>query len=419
MQLPSRLSALRHPQFLRYWLASFLSVGAVQLQIMGLGWLVFELSGSTLALGYLGAALGLPAILITLFGGVLADRLDKRKLMLMTSAGTAVLLALLAWLDYSGLAAVWSVISIAAGISIINGVDWPARNAIFPALIEREDMMSAVSLTTIIWQATRMVMPAVGGVVIAVSDTWLLFAICSLGFVAMFAALLTLKVRAAATDYLPKAQSAITEMAEGFRFILTDRVFLTLMALSYTIMFFANSYMQMMPALAAMLGVAEQGYGLMLSVGGLGAIMGTVVSGALQHSHHLGRAMLGGAFMFCVLLCVFAGFALTGWAFAFPLALASLLMATFFASIFLVTSTTVMQLAVPDQLRGRVMGLHAVSYNLSTLGGLLAGYIASLTNPALAVIVNTSVFVAFLLWVVATQKPVRDIDGQTLNEHPA
>ena len=162
---------------------------------MGLGWLVWELTSNALTLGYLGMAAGLPAIIMTLFGGVLADRFDRRKLLMLTSILTALLLAALAYLDFSGIVVAWHVIAIAAAISLITGIDWPARQAIFPALIEREDMMSAVALTTIIWQTTRMVMPAFGGLIIAYADTWVLFAFCSLGFFSMFFIMLSIKIK--------------------------------------------------------------------------------------------------------------------------------------------------------------------------------------------------------------------------------
>ena len=153
---------------------------------MGLGWLVWELSASSLMLGYLGAAAGIPAALLTIFGGALADRLDKRAVLMATSLITAGLLGLLSYLDYANLIQVWQVIFITALISVVTGFDWPVRQSIFPSLIERSDMMSAVALTTVIWQATRMVMPALGGIIIAIADTWLLFALCSAGFLVMF-----------------------------------------------------------------------------------------------------------------------------------------------------------------------------------------------------------------------------------------
>ena len=125
--LSHQFTALKHKQFLKYWLGSFTSVGATQLQIMGLGWLVYELSNSSLMLGYLGAAAGLPAIVTTLFGGALADQINKKVLLIFTSILTALLLALLAYLDWAGIARVWQVIAIAGAISFITGFDTPVH----------------------------------------------------------------------------------------------------------------------------------------------------------------------------------------------------------------------------------------------------------------------------------------------------
>ena len=411
--LAHQFTALRHKQFLKYWLGSFTSVGATQLQVMGLGWLVYELSSSSLALGYLGAAAGLPAIVTTLFGGAFADQIDKRMLLIVTSVSIAVLLALLAYLDWAGIVQVWQVIAIAGAISIITGFDWPARQSIFPSLIEREDMMSAVALTTVIWQATRMVMPAFGGLIIAVSDTWLLFAFCSAGFFLMFLILLDLKV---APSQAMTQQSTGSQIIEGIRFIMTNRNFLILISLSYAVFFFASSYMPLMPAFAAMLNVDEKGYGYLLSITGVGAVVGTVISGSLQKSPRLGLAMLLSALIFCVFVYLFALVCWLGISGAFQLALVILFLASIFSSIFMVTTTTVLQLEVPEQLRGRVMGFHGISYSLFPLCALLVGTIANVTNPSVGISISTTIFVAYLLWVLVTQPDTRKIDGRALTE---
>ena len=132
MNFSGRLRALQRVQYRRYWLGSFASVGATQLQVMGQAWLVFKLSGSPLMLGYLGAATAIPAILLTIFGGVLADQLNKKTVLMITSLLVALLLLVLAILDFTHLATAWLVILIAALISIVTGLDWPTRQAIFP-----------------------------------------------------------------------------------------------------------------------------------------------------------------------------------------------------------------------------------------------------------------------------------------------
>lgn len=376
---------------------------------MGLGWLVYELSGSALTLGYLGAAAGFPAILTSLFGGALADQVDKRMLLIVTTLITGSLLALLTWLDYAGIVEVWHVIAIAALISITTGFDWPARQAIFPSLIDRDDMMSAVALTTLIWQATRMVMPAFGGIVIAFSGTWLLFALCAAGFYFMFFVLLSLKVESSVER---SKHSTLHQIAEGIRFILTNPTFLILIGLSYAMFFFPASYMQLMPAFADMLAVDEKGYGYLLSITGLGAVTGTMLSASLQSSPRLGLVMLLASIVFCVFVygfCLVASLHL-----GFYLALGMIFCASIFTSIFMITSTSVLQLEVPEALRGRVMGFHAITYNLLPLGALFAGAIASVSNPAIAVAVTTTIFIGMVVLVLLARPDIRRIDGRLL-----
>ena len=163
--------ALGFALYRRYWFASFASVGATQIITLGQGWLIFELSGSALQLGVLGAAAAVPNILMTLIGGVIADRFDKRIILMSTSLTITFLLAALAWLDFSGTVQVWHVLTVAALVSLVSGLDWPTRVSIYTHLIDRSAFMSAVALNSFIWQSTRMAMPALGGVIILYSVT--------------------------------------------------------------------------------------------------------------------------------------------------------------------------------------------------------------------------------------------------------
>ena len=412
MQFSGQLSALRHPQFLKYWLGSFTSVGATQLQVMGLGWLIYELSQSSLVLGYLGAAAGIPAALLTIFGGALADRLDKRMVLITTSLLTSALLGLLAYLDLAGLVQVWHVIAITAAISVVTGFDWPARQAIFPSLIDRSDMMSAVALTSVIWQATRMAMPVFGGMIIAWSDTWVLFTMCSVGFFLMFIVLLSLEVQAPPPEI---KHSTLNQITEGLHYILNAKIFLILITLSYALTFFAASYMQLMPAFADMLDADERQFGLLLSIGGIGAVTGTVISSNLQHSQHLGKIMVYAALTFCAFVYLMALAAWSGVQYAYVLTLAMILIAAVFNSIFMVTSTGILQLEVPDELRGRVMGFHAITYNMLPLGALFTGAIANRTNPSMALAIATTIVVFYLLWILATRDDITGIDGKAFS----
>ena len=406
----ARFAALRGPRFRRYWLGSAASVGAFQLLIMGQGWLVFELSGSPLQLGFLGAASSIPTIIASLAGGVLADRVDRRRLLIATSLFIACLLALLASLDGTDTVAVWHVLVIAAMIALIVGFDFPARMAFFPSLIGRDHMMSAVALNAMLWQGTRMFLPALGGVIIALSDTWVVFALGAAGFATMAGVMASFGPTG--QTHGPAAPSG-REFVDGLRFIATERLFLLLILLTYATTFFGISYVQLMPAFVRMLGVGETGFGLLLSATGLGSVTGTLIVASLQRSPRLGRLMLaalGGAAL--ALLAFNAAVALLSTHPAgYVIALVCAVLAALCTSIFLVSSMTVMQLAVPDRLRGRVMGVHGICFSLIPLGGLLGGAVADATSPPFAAALNAGVLALIVVIAAATQPSVRRLRG--------
>ena len=419
MSFQGRLSALNHRQYLRYWLGSFASVGATQLMVMGQGWLVYKLSGSAMELGYLGAAASIPAIVMTLFGGALADRMDKQFVMKLTSVTVGALLLLLAYLDFTATVAVWHVLVIAALISFVSGIDWPTRQAIFPLLIHRDEMMSAVALNSIIWQSCRMVMPAFGGIIIAVADTWFVFLLCALGFFCMYIVVAGLQIPRLTGERM--ISSTVQQILEGIRFIANNQLFSVLIPLSYAGMFFGYSFMQLMPAFADLLAVGSSGYGYLISASGLGAVAGTVLTGSFQHSRRLGVIMLSGCGASALLLYVFA--MITSFAvilpMAYPLAIASVFCLAASSSVFMITSLTVLQLHVPNEIRGRVMGIHGITYSMIPLGGLLAGWIASYSSPSLAVSACGTVYLLIIAWIALFRPRIRAIDGRELASRQA
>ncbi len=411
--LEVRFAAMRLPEFRRYWFGSAASVGAFQLLLMGQGWLVYELTGSALQLGLLGAAASIPTIVASLAGGVVADRVNRRRLLIATSLVIAALLALLAALDGSGLVAVWHVLAIAAAVAFIIGFDFPARLAFFPHLIRREHMMSAVALNAMLWQGTRMVLPAIGGAIIALSDTWVVFALGAAGFFAMSRVMASFSPETAGEGADGAGAHSARQFVEGIRFIATHRLFLVLILLTYATTFFGISYVQLMPAFTRLLGGGETGYGLLLSATGVGSVSGTLIVASLQRSPRLGRLMfsaLGGAslslvaFTACVAL-------LPGRPEGYALALGCAVLTATFTSMYLVSSMTVMQLAVPDGLRGRVMGLHSICFSLIPLGGLLGGAVAEATSPPFAAALNAGVLAAIVLLTAVMQPAIRRLDG--------
>jgi len=408
--ITARYPALASRRFRHYWLASFASVGATQLITLGQGWLIFELSGSAIALGLLGAAAAGPNILLTLLGGVIADRFDKRRIMIVTSATTTLLLLILAWLDYSGQVAVWHVLTIAALVSLVTGLDWPARVSFYPLLVERHAFMSAVALNSFIWQATRMAMPAAGGLLIALAgNTWVLFALGAAGFFTMYLVILNLRVQTPDTV----AQSPLEALLEGLAYIWQTTLFRYLLILTFIGMFFAQSYVQIMPVFADLLNSDEKGFGYLLSAGGVGSVTGTLLIGSIHRFRALGAVMLFSAAASAVMLF---GFALAARSGSFGFALSAAFLAATCASVFMISSMTVLQLEVPDQLRGRVMGIHTIGFSLIPLGGLFIGWLAERIGADLAVISGNGIYLLIIIVMGFGLTEIRRLDGQALEK---
>ena len=396
-QAVERFPALGFAAYRRYWFASFASVGATQLIMLGQGWLIFELTGSALQLGILGAAASLPNILMTMFGGVVADRFDKRQILRVTSALITVLLVILATLDVLGLVKVWHVITIAALFSLITGLDWPARVAIYPHLVARSAFMSAVALNSFIWQATRMAVPALGGVLIYIADTWLIFALGAAGFLTMFIVISGIHVQLPA----PTEHSPLQQLKQGIVFIWHNPLFKWLIGLTFVGMFLANSYVQILPVFVGLMGTGEQGYGYLLSAGGLGSIIGTLLVGGLDQDKPSGQYMFAGAGCSAIGLFGFVGAAGAGY---FSLALLAVFLVSVCSSVYMIISMTILQMRVPDELRGRVMGIHTIGYSLTPLGGLLLGAMAQSTGPGKAVLLAAGIYLVILsaIWLFRT-----------------
>ena len=402
-----RYPALGYPLYRRWWTASFFSVGATQLVTLGMGWLVYELSGSATDLGILGAAAAIPNVAVSLFGGALADRFDQRRILILTTSLFAGLLLLLALLDYTGVVTVWQVWLIAGLIALIQGIDWPARQSIFPHLIERDGMLSAVALNSFLWQSTRMLMPAVGGLLIAITGTWLIFKLAAIGFLYMLYVIVGLRVELP----IERSESTLRQVVTGIRFILDTPVFKWLITLSFATMFFVWAYMQLMPAYADLLGAGETGYGVMLSATGLGSVLGTLLIGAFPAGKRLGTVILGGAMLSGMVIYGFAVMLLVP---SYYGALAFAMLGSACSAAFMINSMTVLQMEVPDKLRGRVMGIHSMTYSLMPLGALLLGAMTDRIGATAALSASVSAFLLILLIISMTQPVLRRLDGATL-----
>ena len=406
--IAEKMGALSNAKYRRYWLGSLASVGAIQIATMAQGWLIVDkLGGSALDIGFLGGATAIPAILISLFGGALADRVDRRKLIMAVSAASTSLLLLLAILDSTNVIEIWHVLVIASVQGLVTGFDGPVRSAYFPLLIERKHMASAVMLTSVMWYLARLVTPVIGGLIIASSGTATVFYVGVVGWISMLMVMVSLRVSSPPVE---STRNVFGDIVEGVRFILSRRDFVLLIGLTYATHFFGMPYLQLMPLFVKRLGREADGFGILLLAGGLGALAGTVLAGRIKSHPRIGYIMLGFSVSYAPLI---AGFA---FAPTFNIALALLFLSGVVNTIFFIVAMTVLQLRVPEQMRGRVMGIYTITFALIPLGGMVGGGIASIYDERIAVAVSAAILASIFLAVGLTQPIVRNLNGTRLEE---
>ena len=403
--------ALRYPKYRAYWIGAMASVAGYQTLIFGQGWLTFELTGSPLYLGYIGLASATSSIALNLFGGVFADKLDKRRLIVITQLITASLIFLLAVITLLEVVQVWHIILIAFVAGGVGAFDQPAQQALYPHLIERKAIVSAVALDSAVWQGMRIVAPAVAGFIISQAGTATAFFLASAGFVTMASVMLLLKV--------PRIESAsggnpIQDMIEGLKFIGGSAVFSFLIGMTFFNSFFGMAYMMMMPAFAVdVLKVGADSQGLLMGMSGIGSLAITMVMSSMSGSGNRGPLIVGGSAAFGLSI---AAFALTSlYIGSVPLALALMLVVGVSSSTYMISIRSSLQLLTPDSMRGRLMGFFGMTWSIMPLGAFQVGALAEFVGVPVAVAIGGGLVTLFAFGPALMNRQVRNL-GVILQE---
>ena len=397
------LGTLRNPNYRKYWFGLLASVSGFQIMIIGQGWLVYEITRSPLALGYVGLAAAVPGVLLNAFGGVFADKVDRRKLLLFTQSITAALVLLLGLLTQFDVVRIWHILAIAAAAGSVQAFDQPSRQALFPQLVDRDDLMNAVALNSSAWQGTRMLAPAVGGLLIAWLGSEAAFYAGALGF--LFMAFMIFKLKAPPVKR-SGGRGMASEMAEGISYIKGNSLVSSLLIMTFLNSFFGLAYLQLLPIFAKdILVIGASGLGFLASTGGAGSLLGTIVAASLGRSRRKGWVLIWGSVLFGGFLVLFAN---SNW---YTLSLAALFLAGFANSMYMISVQSTIQLTVPDELRGRVMGVYGMTWAMMPLGGMQAGAIANLMGAPFAVALGGAVVAAYGVGNAIFNRQVRSLTG--------
>ena len=412
------LTALKHRNFRVYWLGFVTSVSGMQMFLVIQAWLVFDLTGSALQLGLLALARALPAVALGLAGGVFADKVDKRRLLMATTSGIAVIYLVLATLTLTG---VVQVLHILAAVFLVGGLqafDQPSRQAIFPNLIDRRDMMSAVALNSTVHPGTRILAPLIAGLMIDYIGVPRVGAAIAIYIVAGAYAIFSYMLFRVQLPPMERAtgNSGLQDLKDGIRFILLRPVFRLLIITSFVNAFFGMAHVTLMPVFAQnLLGEASgSAISLLFSAMGIGGLMGALIGGSLGTMQRKGWLIIGGTSSYGGLLIAFA---FAPW---YGLALLLEWLASLCLQIFTVTAQSTLHTLVPDEYRGRVMGIWGMTHSvMQPVGGLGMGGAASAIAASVVVAVGGGVVVLFGLLGAGLNSRVRNIGDESTTTTPS
>jgi MFS family permease len=402
-RLVEALSALRHRNYRLYWCGQLSSVLAQNMEGVAQGWLVLEITESPLLLGVTGLAFAAPTIALTLLGGVIADRTDRRRIMIGAQALSSANFLVLATLIVFDAVALWHVMLMAVLSGCVRAFDRPSRMALLPQMVPKEDIANAVAVGGTIWQLNRLVGPALAGMLIYLIGIGPTYYFCC--GASLLAVLLWLGIRLPAHSNAPTSGGVLQHMADGLNFIRRNEVYFIFIGMIFFNSAFGMSYLVLMPVFARnVLDVGSQGFGFLQSAGGAGALAGVLAVAWFSHTRGKGIQALAGASSFGLLLIMFA------LSRSYPLSLLLAFLLGVASQFYMTTISTVLQIELPNELRGRVMGIYGLAWELMPVGGMIAGGLAEFAGAPMAVGFGGFMVAAMALFVTVRHPGIRRLE---------
>jgi MFS family permease len=365
------LRALRHRNYRLFFAGQLVSLIGTWMQTIAQSWLVYRLTGSSFLLGSIGFASQIPIFLLAFAGGTVADRYNRHRIIMGAQAASMVLAFILSILTLSETVRIWHLFVLSALLGVVNAFDMPARQAFVIELVGKEDLMNAIALNSSVFNGARVLGPSVAGILIAgIGEGWCFFA-NGVSYIAVLAGLLLMRLKA--HERTARSQSAISSILEGFCFVRRTPPIRALLLLLGLVGLFAMPYSVLMPIFAdKILHGGPRGLGILMGSTGLGALMGSVFMAAKPDTRGLGKMVAYACAGFA------SGLILFSVSRYFWLSALFLIPVGFSLMVQMASTNTLIQIMVPDDLRGRVMSTHIWMFlGMAPFGSFLAGAIAA------------------------------------------
>jgi MFS family permease len=365
-----------------------------------LGWLAFEITGSQAQLGFIHLCGFVPQFALTLLGGVLADRIDARKLIGIAQVNAAIAMLLVGLTALFGVVQLWHLALGAFLWGFSAALDEPARASFFPRLLPRELLRSAVPLISMAFGSSRVIAPSIAGFLIAAMGAPVTFLLCSAAVCTMIAVLFLVRP---AHEAARQHGSLLDSFTDSLRYIRANEVFARVIVVALLHATLAMGFIHVLPVFAKLLEVDSRGLGILASAAGIGALTGFASYGWLQARVSWRNLMVGALTFFYVALIALA---FSDW---YWLSFCAILVSGLCHAYFITCSQVMLQTLVEDRYRGRVMSVFALVWSLMFLSGFLLNVAGEWAGPRLALAGGAAIMLAYVWLSLVRAKALKSV----------
>jgi len=397
--------SLRVRDYRVFWMSMLFQWAAWNMQTVAKGWFLYELTKSPFLLGLMGASMGIPMFVFSFFGGALADRMDKRQLLLYGTLGQGLTMLAVAVLVTTGYIVWWHLLVASSVQGVLFALTIPARQSAVPQLVNRGQLMNAVSLNTAGMNVAGLAAPALAGFLVALIDVSGVYWVITSCFI--FSGVIMVRLPSLPPSVDGRAHKLARDMAEGLRHARADVVLMLLLLLSFGSVAFGMPLNTLLPVFSEdekLLNVGPEGLGLLLSMAGVGALVGSVAIASMGDFRRKGLVLL-------VLTCLWGG-SVVAFTFTrnYPLALLLMVPVGMGQAGRNVLVSTLMLTRAPEEVRGRIISLNMMTWGLQPLGLLPIGAAAEAIGAPMAVAIGGGIVVVLGLSMFIFSPRLRNLE---------
>jgi MFS transporter, DHA1 family, staphyloferrin A biosynthesis exporter len=396
-------ASLQHRNYRYFWVGTLVSNIGDWMDNVAFNWLMWELTGSGAFLGLLALFRAAPILVFTLFGGALADRMERRRLLQITQSAGMFLALLLSVLVLTDVVTVWQVFAIAAGRGIMMSINMPTRQAMLSDIVDREHLTNAIALNSATMNLTRVLGGSIGGILITLIGTGGVFMVNGLSFTILIITLALMTIPPMAK--VAQRRSILRSIGDGLSYIKGSNILLSLIILALAPMIFGMPYMTLLPIFAdEVLGIGNEGYGVLVAFTGIGAMVGALTIAGTSNMRHRGRVMLIVMIAFGIMLFAFSRSADPTLSYALLLGVGA------GQTTYMALNNTLLQTHASDEMRGRVMSVFFLNRGMVPLGTVGAGFATEFIGVQWTVSIMAIVLIALGLTAFAFLPRLRALE---------